>query len=46
MEIESVAQLMQVLLYQKRFFPYYTFNTLGGIDAEGIPSNSTIFLMR
>ena len=33
--VSSVAQLMQVVLYQKRFFPYYSFNILGGLDEEG-----------
>ena len=35
MSVASVAQLMQAILYQKRFFPFYTFNILGGLDAEG-----------
>ena len=35
MEVSAIAQLSSIILYGHRFFPYYTFNILGGIDAQG-----------
>ena len=35
MDIASAAQLISTILYQKRFFPFYTFNLVAGIDEQG-----------
>ncbi|RKO89514.1 nucleophile aminohydrolase [Blyttiomyces helicus] len=35
MGIGALAQMLSIMLYNKRFFPYYVWNTLGGLDEEG-----------
>ena len=35
MSVKACAQRLSTILYQKRFFPYYTHTILGGLDEEG-----------
>jgi len=35
MSCKSIAQMLSTMLYYKRFFPYYTYNILAGLDEEG-----------
>jgi 20S proteasome alpha/beta subunit len=28
--------MLSTILYSRRFFPYYTYNIVAGLDAEGI----------
>ncbi|KAJ6476112.1 20S proteasome subunit [Mycena sanguinolenta] len=35
MSLHAIARLIQTMLYQRRFFPYYVYNILGGIEDDG-----------
>lgn len=35
MQPGSIAQLLSTLLYSRRFFPYYVYNVLAGLDDNG-----------
>lgn len=36
MSTQSIAQMISSILYSRRFFPYYTFNVVGGLDENGV----------
>lgn len=46
MSTQSIAQLASTILYGKRFFPYYTFNIIGGLDEEGILFFFVLFVIN
>ncbi|CAH1271529.1 PSMB1 [Branchiostoma lanceolatum] len=35
MSCKSIAAMLSTVLYYRRFFPYYTYNILAGLDEEG-----------
>ncbi|UZJ56981.1 hypothetical protein CBS101457_006301 [Exobasidium rhododendri] len=35
MPLQGIARMISTILYGKRFFPYYVYNILGGLDEEG-----------
>lgn len=46
MPLRAIARLIQTMLYARRFFPYYVYNILGGIEEDGaldiFPSTSPL----
>ena len=42
MPIRAIAGLIQTMLYAQRFFPYYVYNILGGIEEDGESSSLAI----
>jgi hypothetical protein len=40
MPLRAIARLIQTLLYGRRFFPYYVYNILGGIEEDGSSNTS------
>ena len=45
MPIRSIARLIQTMLYARRFFPYYVYNILGGIEDDGTLFNLIMFVI-
>ena len=37
MDTESVAAMLATILYYRRFFPYYVYNIVAGLDTQGEP---------
>ncbi len=35
MPLRAIARMIQSMLYARRFFPYYVYNILGGIEEDG-----------
>lgn len=33
----AIAAMLSTILYGRRFFPYYVYNIIGGLDEEGKP---------
>ena len=36
MSCEAISQMLSIMLYNRRFFPYYCFNIIGGLDETGV----------
>jgi 20S proteasome subunit beta 6 len=35
MGLKAIARMIQTMLYGKRFFPYYAYIIIGGIEEDG-----------
>ena len=42
---EALAQLLATMLYSRRFFPYYTYNILAGLDVNGNQIHNTCSIL-
>lgn len=41
----AIAAMLSTILYGRRFFPYYVYNIIGGLDEEGKHLNTFDFRM-
>jgi hypothetical protein len=54
MPLRAIARLIQTMLYARRFFPYYVYNILGGIEEDGelnpsfesFPKSALTYIMK
>lgn len=37
----AIAAMLSTILYGRRFFPYYVYNIIGGLDEEGVYLDTT-----
>lgn len=35
MTTPAIAAMLSTMLYYRRFFPYYTYNIIAGLDSDG-----------
>lgn len=38
----AIAAMLSTILYGRRFFPYYVYNIIGGLDEEGIHFSAAV----
>lgn len=38
----AIAAMLSTILYSRRFFPYYVYNIIGGLDEEGRYFNTAV----
>lgn len=39
----AIAAMLSTILYSRRFFPYYVYNIIGGLDEEGKKRGRHVF---
>lgn len=42
----AIAAMLSTILYSRRFFPYYVYNIIGGLDEEGMYLNASVSKMK
>lgn len=41
----AIAAMLSTILYSRRFFPYYVYNIIGGLDEEGRYFNTPVYCL-